>query len=418
MQLLLAFRNVFRHRGRFLLGTFIIGVASLLLVYASGQISGVKQALERGMTDSLTGHIQIKPQASPIDFFDVSTGRRLELIEADELAPVLAKIRALPEVEAASPRLRFGALVGNGESSTPAVIIAVDQAEDAKVIPDMAEVLPLLNSGTQASLVSEHLVEKSGVPLGDELLVLTETPSEVFNGRPYDVTGYASSPVLIDEFLSSVIFVNLDRTRNMLYVDDVATDIAVRVKPAYVDDLDGVIARIEAALTPAERDHLAVYSYRQIARAVGSVGNIATGMAAIQIGAVIFVMLVIVLILTKMGLHERRREIGTLISLGMTRMGLVSMFVYEVIIKVLIGYGAGFLIALLLLLGIQASGGMRASTLVEQYMNGGKIMMPVLDAENILLGLAAIIVTALLTTITTCWQAGSQNAVTLLNAKE
>lgn len=414
----LAFRNLFRHRGRFVLGAFVIGITSLLFVFASGQIGGVRQALDRGMTDSLTGHLQIKPRAAAQDFFDVSTGRRLELIDVEPLARLLARLRAHPAVEAASPRMSFGAVVGNGESSTPAMVIALDAREEARVLPDMAQVLPVLLTGVQAALVSPRLIEKTGVPLGQELLVLTETPSEVFNGRPFDVKGHAQSPVLIDEYLNAVVFTNLQRTRAMLYVEDVATDIVVRLRPEYAGRLEQSAREIESILDAQERETLKVYTFREVARSVGSVSNIATGMAAIQIGTVAFVMVVIVLILTRIGLHERRREIGCLMSLGMTRARLVQMFLLEVVLKVLISYGIGLALALALLAAIRHGGGIRANSLVEQYMNGGKVMVPVLDGTSVLLGLAAIVGVSLLATAASCWRAGSQDAVALLNTRE
>ncbi len=390
----------------------------MLLVFATAQISGVKAALVRGMTDSLMGHLQIKPKTAALSFFDVSTGRRLELIEVDELSSVLKKVRALPAVEAASPRMSFGAVVGNGESSTPAMVIAVETQQEQRIIPDMAEVLPLLDTAVQAALVSPYLVEKSGVPLEEEILVLTETPSEVFNGRPYDIKGYARSPHLIDEFMNAVVFTNLERTRKMLYVESVATDIVVRIKPQYLDRLPEVVAQVREALSSDEREHLAVYTYREVAQVIGSVGSIATGMATVQVGVVIFVMLIVVLILTKISLHERRREIGTLMSLGMTRERLVRMFAAEVVLKVLIGYVLGFAVAMALLLGIRQTGGLKAETLVEQYMNGGKVLLPVLDLHSIVLGLMLVLGVSLLATLASCWQAANEDVVSLLRTKE
>lgn len=418
MLLQLAYRNIFRHRGRFLLGTFVIAVASLLLVFATGQIGGVKQALVRGMTDSLTGHIQIKPKDAPRDFFDASSGRRMHLIEPGQLSRVLTAVRGIDAVAAATPRLRFSALIGNGESSTPALIMAVDPVSEPLVTPDLAPILSKLASNPQAALVSQYLTRKSGISIGEEILVLTETPSEVFNGRPYDIVGFAESPILIDEYMNAMFLVNISRARKMIYVEDVATEIALRLKPGREKELEQVMAQIGAALAPEDAAYLGVYSYGEVAKAVGSVGNIATGMAAIQVGAVMFVMLIIVLIITKMGLHERQAEIGTLMSLGMTRTRLVSLFMSEVVIKVLIGYGVGFVLAILMLTGIRASGGLRASTVVEQYMNGGKIMVPVIDSGNVLAGFAVVIAASLLTTLISCWKAGGQDAVALLSSKK
>jgi|GEM_PF-3045632 len=414
----LALRNSLRNRGRLLLSTFAIAVASMLLVYATGQIGGVRQALVRGMTDSLTGHLLVKPKEAPREFFDASSGRRMHLIDAAQLQDVLARLRALEAVEAAAPRLRFSALIGNGEDSTPALIMAVDPAAEAKVTTDLAAILPTLAKHPQGALVSRHLVEKTGIAVGNEILVLTETPSEVFNGRPYDIKGHADSPVLIDEYMNAMFLVNIDRARKMIYVDDVATEIAVRVRPEWRDRLDDVQRHIAAALSPAERDYLGVYTYAEVASAVGSVGRIATGIAAIQVGTVLFIMLIIVLIITRMGLHERRTEIGMLMSLGMTRARLAGLFLAEVVFKVVVGYGIGLAIAMLMLAGLREAGGMRAATLVEQYMNGGKIMMPVIDPFHIAAGFVLVTAAAVAVTFISCWKAGAQDAVELLAARK
>lgn len=418
MILQLAFRNIFRHRGRFILSTFVITVASLMLVFATGQIAGVKQALVRGMTDSLTGHLQIKAKAAPREFFDASSGRRLHLIQPEQLRSVMEKVGKIEGIEALAPRLRFTALIGNGEKSTPALVMAIDPVREAKVTTDLAPILSKFNAAPQAALISHYLSKKSGVGAGQEILILTETPDEAFNGRPHDIVGYAESPVLIDEYLNAMFIVNIERARKMIYVEEVATEIAIRVKPAYTDKLEQLKVQINAQLTPQEREYLGVYTYAEVAQAIGNVGKIAAGMAVIQVGAVLFIMLIIVLIVTRMGLLERQAEIGTLMSLGMTRMRLLKLFMAEVFIKVVIGYSVGVMIALFILNGIRASGGIKASTLVEQYMNGGKIMLPVIDANNVLLGFVLVVVASLFTTMFSCWKAGGQDVIVLLSSKK
>lgn len=413
----LAFRNVFRHRGRFLLGTFIVAIASLLLVYATGQIGGVRQALIRGMTDSLTGQIQIKPRAAPREFFDTPSSRKLDLINAADLDALLAKLRTLDIVQAASPRLRFGALIGNDERSTPAMIIGVDPKTEAGVTPDMGKTLgPLANP--KSALVSEYLTKKSGIGVGKEMLVFADTPGDSFSARPYDIAAFAQSPVLIDEYMKGVVLVDFVSARKLLGLEGGANEIAIRLKPGFETNLDAAVAQINAALTPEQQKTLGVYSYNDTASAVKNIGNIATGMGAIQVGSIMFVMLIIVLVITKMGLYERQAEIGTLMSLGMTRMRLLALFMAEVMIKIIIGYGVGFLIAMLMLAGIRHDGGIKAATAIDQYMYGGKIMIPVIDGPNIFLGFCIVIAASLLTTLVSCWKAGGEDAVVLLSQKK
>lgn len=415
MMIQLGFKNVFRHRGRFFLGTFIVAIASLLLVYATGQIGGVNQALVRGVTDTLTGQAQIKLKAAPRDFFEYPSARHLAAIEPAALASLLAKVRALDIVEAASPRMRFGALIGDQQRSTPALVIGVDPATEGAVTPDLGTILAPLSSST-AALVSEYLVKKSGIAVGGEVLVFADTPLDSFSARPYTIAGHAKSPVLIDEFMNGVVLVNLASARKLLYVDASATEIAIRFKPGQERNLAAAVARVEALLDPDERKYLGVYPYTEVAKSVKNIGTIATSMGSIQVGAVMFVMLVIVLMITKMGLYERRAEIGTLMSIGMTRTRLMGLFVVEIVIKMVIGYGVGFAIAILLLMGVRHQGGIRSATAIEQYMYGGKIMMPVIDLENMAIGFVLVLAAALLTTLVSCWKAGNEDVVVLLNS--
>jgi ABC-type lipoprotein release transport system permease subunit len=70
-----------------------------------------------------------------------------------------------------------------------------------------------------------------------------------------------------------------------------------------------------------------------------------------------------------------------------------------------------------MLQGIKRSGGIRATNLVEQYMNGGKILLPVIDPLNIVFGLVIVLTSGLAVTFYGCWRAGDQSAIQLINSK-
>jgi putative ABC transport system permease protein len=321
----IALRNVFRNKSRLLLSTLIVAIASLLLVFATGQIAGVDKTLRTSMINTLIGHSQVKPKAVPVDFFEASLGRLRHYIQADGIHQLLVKVRAVEGVEAVAPRLRFGALVGDEKGSTGTMIMAVDPIAEKRVSPDLSSMLDVIEQNSQAAFISEELSERTNLGISDEILVLAETPEEIPNVRPYDISGFSTAPILIDEYMKGIFLIDLSSARRLMYGNNMGDDsgitseIAIRVKAEYVDQLPKVIERIEATLSKEEKEFLGVYSYRELAKAVGNVSNIAKSMMAPQIGAVMFVMLVIVLIITKMGLHERRGEIGTLMSIGMAR---------------------------------------------------------------------------------------------------
>jgi ABC-type lipoprotein release transport system permease subunit len=413
----LAFRNVFRNRWRFILSAFVVAVTSFLLVYATAQISGVSNTLAKGMSDTLTGHIQIKPKSAPIDFFENPSSRRLELISAEDLDRIMKTLLVVEGIEAVTPRIRFGSDIGDDERSVPALVMAVDPAHEGLVVPDLGKLLgPLSDSGS--ALISKYLADKLKKGKGEEVVVLTHTSKDTVNAGLYRIAGFAEAPVLIDEFMNSLFIVDINSARKILYMSDGATEMAIRLKPGYETQIKRVIADIESHLSQPQRDYLAVYSYTDVAKSVGNISGIATGIGIIQVGVIMLVMLVIILIVTKMGLYERRVEIGTLISIGMTRGRLVSLFMSEVTIKVLIGYGVGLIFALLFLQGIRENGGVKAQTQVEQYLYGGKIMYPIVDSERILFGFLLVMFAAVLTTAATCWKASGEEVVQLLTGKK
>ena len=88
MILKLALRNLTRNRGRLALNVGLVVIASSLLVFAVGQIGGVKQTLRQSVTDTLTGHLQVKPRQAPVDFFQhfVQVGDALSLAQQIKLA--------------------------------------------------------------------------------------------------------------------------------------------------------------------------------------------------------------------------------------------------------------------------------------------------------------------------------------------
>lgn len=81
-----------------------MAITSLLLVYATAQLGGIRAVLERWITDTLTGYIQIKPVAAPRDFFDYPPARRLAVVSAADLDAILDKLKSISAVEAASLR--------------------------------------------------------------------------------------------------------------------------------------------------------------------------------------------------------------------------------------------------------------------------------------------------------------------------
>ncbi|MCY7295215.1 ABC transporter permease [Alteromonas sp. a30] len=418
MLLSLSIRNLFRHRWRFLINILVVMVASCLLVVALGQIGGINRTLTQSVTNTLTGHLVIKPESAPVDFFQFTSSKKLPVIATDDVGKVLSSIKSQPFVEAASERVRFGSLIGDDNQSEPAMIIAVNPETEGLVCTDLTDIIAPLKNGENAA-ISSYLSKKTRLSKGESIVVFSETPNDSFNAAEYTLADIVNTPVLIDEFINNVFFINIDTAHELLYLDGEATEIVVRVKPEFQDkETIGALAKQLNASLANDFPELKAYAYFEVETSIENISVIAEGMGVIQVGTIILVMLVTVLILTSITLHERRFEIGTLMSIGMTPGKLTTMFMLEVFLKVVIGYLVGFLLGVAILSGINLAGGIQAANQVDQYIYGGKVMFPVINISGSLLGGLLVIGVSMLVTWTTCHKAGRQNLVSLLSNKK
>ncbi|WGO96542.1 FtsX-like permease family protein [Saccharophagus degradans] len=418
MFIALSIRNLLRNRGQLAINTIVVMIASCLLVVALGQIGGINRTLTNSVTDTLTGHITIKPSSAPVNFFQFESSRKLPLISPDEIEKTTQALSQLSYVEAVAPRLRFGSLIGDDERSSPAMVFAVDPQLEAKASPDLAEIVaPLSQNG--GAVISEKLLKKSRLTLNDYIVVFSETPSSSFNAGQFQLKNTINTPVLIDEYVNNIVFISLEDARHLLYLDGDASEIVIRLKPDFRSKEQLALASREIqGILDANATSLNSYTYSQVESSIENISSIASGMGFIQVGTIMLVMLVTVLILTSISLYERRFEIGALMSIGMTPWRLTLMFMLEVFFKTIIGFLAGFVLGVAILSIINAVGGIQSTSQIDQYIYGGKQMFPIIDLGSSLLGGLLMVLVAMAVTLVSCVRAARQDPVALLNNRK
>lgn len=410
------FRNIFRHKGKLIINTLVVMVASCLLVIALGQIGGISKTLSDSVVNTLTGHLVIKPTQAPVNFFQFTSSRTLPLIKGDDVKHILQDLASRDFVVGASERLRFGSLIGDETRSSPAMVLAVNPETEAKVCPDLGAIIaPLKTEGN--ALISKYLSRKAKQDVGSEIVLFSETPNDTVNAYEVKLSDYINTPVLIDEYSNQLLIVNLQAAKELLYLENEASEIVIRVGTEFTskEELAALKKKLQASLSE-KYNYLSVYTYYEVEDSIENISVIAKSMGSIQVGTIIVVMLVTILLLTSLTLHERRFEIGMLISIGMTPGKLTTMFILEVLFKLLLGYFLGFILGLLVLFVINSNGGIHASQVVEQYMYGGKVMVPIYDIKNSIYGGVFLILTSLALVFATCHKAARKSLVELLNS--
>ncbi len=122
----IAWRNLWRNRKRTLLSAGAIAFSVALLTFAMSMQAGTYATMVDNATRLLDGHIQLQRRGYLDD-------PRIESA-IDSAADRVAKVRAVPGVVAAAPRIAAFALVSGNDRSYGAQLLGVDPAGRARVV--------------------------------------------------------------------------------------------------------------------------------------------------------------------------------------------------------------------------------------------------------------------------------------------
>jgi putative ABC transport system permease protein len=334
----LAIRNLTRNLRRTLLsmGSIIAGVA--LLIIGQAFIGGLDENLIRAQVDALTGHVHLRPNEYP------SSPMQQPIDHLFAFDPAL-----VTPIEAAggvwTTRLQFNPTLVFGGDAMRLRAIAIDPQRDPSVFPrdtwhvtgecTSAEQIGggvLLSQGVAETLKlfvdPEHPDQRVPFRPGVAVVLKARTVDGAINALSMPVCGvFTTGNMAIDKFGA---FVTLAFAKELLLTDRVSHAV-VRLPSRYQaaalrEDLDKTLAtgglgeRIGKPTTSTwVEDTFDLLQMQQIRRrALNLLVFVLLGMSALGILNTIL-----------MAAYERVREVGTLRAMGMTRGGVVRLFLLE-----------------------------------------------------------------------------------------
>src|SRR3990167_5909089 len=218
----LAWCNVLRNRRRSAITVLSIatGLAALTFIWAF--IDGMNQQMIQNSTRFLTGDMQVHQRG-------YHTDPTLDLT-MEQVAPVLAAVRADPNVEAAAIRLEGKALASRGDKSRGIVLVGVQPREEALVSVLFNAVVSgqALQDGQSGVLIGEQFAQALGLAVGDDLLLIGQAyDGSVASGR-FPVRGVFRTR--IDELDGRVAVMPLEAVREFFAAPTGASAIALRLR--------------------------------------------------------------------------------------------------------------------------------------------------------------------------------------------
>jgi len=344
----IAIRNLSRYKRRTLLTASLvtIGVVFVLLFIS---ISGsFKNMMVGQMTDSMLGHLEVHRKGYLASIDNLPLNLNFQLPAYQKLEGIL---KQQPEVEAFSPRIKFGGMFSTFVETTNIRLNGVYPDPEFKTVPLLTSRITkgtkTLNKGE--ILIPDLLSTGMKVNVGDTVVVIATNKDGSVNGKQFKVAGILESvtgPGGRDGYI------HFDDAMDVLRMEEMeVSEVAIRLK--HFNRLHSFAEKLESLLSgEVNKQGKPIYDvstweklspFYNIARMI----DMMAFFIKLMLIAVVLVSIMNVMI---MAVYERIREIGTIAAIGTLPGKILSMFVLEGLFLGTMGALAGDLIGLIVIL--------------------------------------------------------------------
>jgi putative ABC transport system permease protein len=328
------------------------------------------------------------------------------------LVQIEQALQALPEVEAVSPRLKFGAMFSNFTETTSIRLNGILPEREAAAMPALAE---RLVAGSTANglvepgklLIPELLAKGMKVNVGDTVVLVATNLSGSVNGQTFVVQGVleaATGPGGRDGYL------HMDDARSLLRMEEKeVNEIAVRLRD--IGQLGRTAAQLRndlaGVVNPQGQALLEVHSWEQLS----PFSNIARMIDMLDLFIrvmLVGIVLIAIMNVMIMAVYERIREIGTIAAIGTPPHRILALFLAEGLLLGLVGSVIGTLLSLLLVQGL--------NLWPVSFAFGREVVVlaPAIVVGEVLWIAAIVVLVAVLASLQPAWKASRMDPITAL----
>jgi putative ABC transport system permease protein len=331
----MAFRNVLRNRRRTLITLAAVAIGLTAVGTIRGLLNGLQAAMINGTVKGQLGAIQVHRTGYLANV--MSTPLSMDFAWDDALAQ---KVRGVPGVTAIAPRIQFAGsltLSATDENDSPEALFfsatAIDPKLERAVCPDRWD---LFTPGTVFDdthvVLGDALSAAFGAKQESEAILLAPDRDGSLNGELAQVGGSLRA-IMPGEMKIAVV--PLPLAQKLLRMDGRVTEIAVAVND--LSKVEDIAAGLRTALGP----EFEVHTWESLAPERRTIMGIQSGVS--NVIAVVFVLLMLLGVANTMlmSVLERTREVGTMMSLGLTRQSVMMLFLLEALALGLMGAAGG-----------------------------------------------------------------------------
>ena len=323
----IAIRNLFRYKRRTLLTASLITIGVIFVLGYIAVAGSFKNMMIGQITDSYLGHLQVhrKGYIAAVESLPLTMN-----LKPRPYGMLEEKLKAMPEIQSYSPRIRFGGMFSTFVETTSIRLNGVDPAREFQTVPLFASRISKGDKRLERGgiLVPALLATGMKVKPGDTVVIVATNSDGSVNGMQFKVSGIldsAQGPGGRDGY------VHIDDARQLLRMADVeVSEVAIRLKDfsqeaAFTQKLDRLLG---AELNPMGKPIFEVHSWQKLSPFYNIARMIDTMTIFIKV-MLIAVVLVSITNVMLMAVYERVREIGTIAAIGTSPKKILSMFVLE-----------------------------------------------------------------------------------------
>ncbi|MBE9504123.1 MAG: ABC transporter permease, partial [Proteobacteria bacterium] len=335
----IALRNLVRYKRRTLLTASLITIGVIfVLVFVA--VAGSFKALMIGqITDSFLGHIQVhkKGYVASIDSLPLTMNMNNKQFEKVESA-----IKEIPEIEAYSPRIKFGGMFSTFKETTNIRLNGVYPEKESVAMPlfpgRIIEGEKAVKKGEV--LIPELLAKGMKVKVGDMVVIVATNRDGSVNGKQFKVGGLvesATGPGGRDGYIHIE-----DAMEVLRMTKPEISEIALKINN--FDKLHQINMRLKEALSKEVNKEgkpvFEVHTWEKLSPFFNIARMIELMTFFIKLTLIAIVLISIMNVMV-MAVYERIREVGTIAAIGTMPEKILAMFMLEGLSLGLFGALAG-----------------------------------------------------------------------------
>jgi putative ABC transport system permease protein len=315
MWLKLSARSVLRQRRRSLLTCSGMVLGLLASLWGWAMFDGINAQLIRNMTTNYTGHLQIQHKGY------LDAGGLDRSFHREDVEPALREVG----IAGHSVRLSGVGLLASDHHARGVLLTGVEPEHETTVTDlhrKLVEGEYLSSSRDDAMVLGLALAQALGVSLGDEVAIVVEGLHGAIGATRFRVAGiYDSGNAMVDGYQ---VFVKLRAAEALFSAPGRITAVALRLDA--LTDSERVEAAVGIRLSSTV---LRVRGWRELLPSVARTVDFHASVIRVVMMVLLGVIALGVTSTLQMGVKERVREFGVMLSLGTSPAHLFRAIVYE-----------------------------------------------------------------------------------------